>query len=138
MARRVLFGSPTDSTNRTLVDVLRTERAGGIMLLLGAVVAILWANSRWSESYDSLSSFTIGPEALHLNLSLSTWAQDGLLAIFFFVIGLELKRELLESHSRVRLELQPKNLAPTLERLATEGFSRYATAGDELVWKPIG
>lgn len=94
MARRLLFGSPSDSTTRNLADVLRTERAGGVTLLLGALAALVWANSRWSASYDAVSDFTIGPEALHLNLSLETWAADGLLAIFFFVIGLELKREL--------------------------------------------
>jgi len=100
MARRVLFGSQSDSASRTLSDVLRTERAGGIMLLLGAVVALVWANSRWSAGYESLSQLTFGPEALHLNLTLSTWAQDGLLAIFFFVIGLELKRELVVGELR--------------------------------------
>jgi NhaA family Na+:H+ antiporter len=100
VARRLLFGSPSDATNRTLSDVLRTERAGGLMLLLGAVTALVWANSRWADSYEALSSFTIGPEALHLHLSLSTWAQDGLLAIFFFVIGLELKRELVVGELR--------------------------------------
>lgn len=94
MAKRVLLGSPSDSTERTIADVLRTERAGGIALLLGAVVALVWANSRWSAAYESVSAFEIGPEALHLHLSLEAWAADGLLAIFFFVIGLELKREL--------------------------------------------
>ena len=64
------------------------------MLLLGAVVALLWANSRWADSYEAVSTFTFGPAALHLHLSVETWAADGLLAIFFFVIGLELKREL--------------------------------------------
>ena len=94
MAHEPILGTPSESTERTIADVLRTERAGGIMLLLGTVIALVWANSRWADSYESLSSFTIGPAALHLNLSLSTWAQDGLLAIFFFVVGLELKREL--------------------------------------------
>jgi NhaA family Na+:H+ antiporter len=64
------------------------------MLLLGAVAALLWANSRWSAAYESVSAFQFGPESLHLHLSVETWASDGLLAIFFFVIGLELKREL--------------------------------------------
>ena len=94
MAHEPILGTPSESTERTIADVLRTERAGGIMLLLGTVIALVWANSRWADSYESVSSFTIGPEALHLHLSLATWAQDGLLAIFFFVVGLELKREL--------------------------------------------
>lgn len=54
---------------------------------------MVWANSPWSESYFSLSAVQVGPESLHLNLSLATWAADGLLAVFFFVVGLELKRE---------------------------------------------
>ena len=94
MAGRVLFGSPSDSTERTIADLLRTERAGGVMLLLGAVVALVWANSRWASAYESVSAFSFGPSVLHLHLSVETWAADGLLAIFFFVIGLELKREL--------------------------------------------
>ena len=100
MAGRHLFGSPSDSTERTIADVLRTERAGGIMLLIGAVAALVWANSRWAASYAAVSDFTFGPEALHLHLSVATWAQDGLLAIFFFVIGLELKRELVVGELR--------------------------------------
>jgi NhaA family Na+:H+ antiporter len=100
MAKRQLLGPPSDSTNRTIADVLRTERAGGIMLLAGAVAALVWANSRWSAAYTSVSEFAFGPEALHLHLSVSTWAQDGLLAIFFFVIGLELKRELVVGELR--------------------------------------
>ena len=47
----------------------------------------------WSAAYDDLRDLAVGPEALHLDLSLGTWAADGLLAIFFFVAGLELKRE---------------------------------------------
>ena len=53
----------------------------------------MWANSPWSDAYASLRDAQVGPAALHLHLSLGTWAADGLLAIFFFVAGLELKRE---------------------------------------------
>ncbi len=72
-------------------DILRTESVGGMLLLGAAVVALVWANSPWREAYRTLSGTTIG--AWHLDLSLATWAADGLLAIFFFVAGLELKRE---------------------------------------------
>ncbi len=74
--------------------MLRTETVGGVLLLGAAVVALLWANSPWRDAYTSLRNATVGPAALHLDLDLSTWAADGLLAIFFFVAGLELKREL--------------------------------------------
>jgi NhaA family Na+:H+ antiporter len=78
---------------RRIGDILRKETIGGILLLAGAVLALIWANSPWSGGYETLREFTVGPHALHLDLPLSTWAADGLLAIFFFVAGLELKRE---------------------------------------------
>jgi NhaA family Na+:H+ antiporter len=80
---------------RFIGDILRTETVGGGLLLFGAVVALVWANSPWSDSYFAIGDFVPWPggEALHLDLNLSHWAADGLLAIFFFVVGLELKRE---------------------------------------------
>lgn len=95
-----LFSKLTPSSERNLAEILRTERAGGVLLLIGTVVALIWANSAWSDSYADVREFSFGPEALHLNLSLETWAQDGLLAIFFFVIGLELKREIVAGELR--------------------------------------
>jgi Na+:H+ antiporter, NhaA family len=76
-----------------VADILRAETTGGMLLIVGAVVAIVWANTPWSSAYESLRDLAVGPHALHLHLSLGTWAADGLLAIFFFVAGLELKRE---------------------------------------------
>lgn len=74
-------------------NILRSETVGGALLLAATVIALIWANSPLAESYFNLRDFRIGPEWLHLNLSLGGWASDGLLAIFFFVAGLELKRE---------------------------------------------
>jgi NhaA family Na+:H+ antiporter len=76
-----------------IAEVLRQETVGGALLLTATVVALVWINSPIGEAYISLRDYTVGPEALHLHLSLGTWAADGLLAIFFFVVGLELKRE---------------------------------------------
>jgi NhaA family Na+:H+ antiporter len=73
---------------------LRTETTGGIILLVATAVALIWANSPLGEVYQSVRDFRVGPELLHLNLSIGDWAKDGLLALFFFVAGLELKREL--------------------------------------------
>jgi Na+:H+ antiporter, NhaA family len=73
---------------------LRTETVGGIILLAATAVALIWANSPVSGSYAALRDLHLGPESLHLSLSVGDWAKDGLLAIFFFVAGLELKREL--------------------------------------------
>src|SRR5512146_2924103 len=78
---------------RRIGEVLRQEAIGGVLLLAAAVVALAWANSPWSAAYESLRTLTVGPSALHLHLSLAKWAADGLLAIFFFVAGLELKQE---------------------------------------------
>lgn len=69
-------------------------------MLGAAVVGLLWANSPWRETYSALSAITVGPEALHLNLSLGTWAADGLLAIFFFIVGVELKQEIVAGSLR--------------------------------------
>ena len=76
-----------------IAEVLRKETVGGALLLVAAAVALVWANSSWANAYESLRDTVVGPESLHLHLSLGTWAGDGLLAIFFFVAGLELKRE---------------------------------------------
>jgi NhaA family Na+:H+ antiporter len=79
--------------SQRLAQILRKETVGGMLLLAAAGAALVWANSPWSAAYRKVSEFAIGPEALHLHLSISAWAADGLLAIFFFVVGLELKRE---------------------------------------------
>ncbi|MFI5561988.1 Na+/H+ antiporter NhaA [Amycolatopsis japonica] len=73
---------------------LRTETTGGMILLGATAIALLWANSPIDDSYRAIRDFRLGPEFLHLNLTIGDWAKDGLLALFFFVAGLELKREL--------------------------------------------
>jgi NhaA family Na+:H+ antiporter len=92
-AKATLFRRGSWPEARRIGEILRQETIGGGLLLAGAVVALVWANSPWSAAYDSLRAWTVGPAAWHLDLSLQTWAADGLLAIFFFVAGLELKRE---------------------------------------------
>jgi Na+:H+ antiporter, NhaA family len=73
---------------------LRIETVGGFVLLAAAAIALLWANSPAASSYRAVHTFVVGPAALHLDLTLAQWATDGVLAVFFFVAGLELKREL--------------------------------------------
>jgi Na+:H+ antiporter, NhaA family len=92
LSRRLLTRGTWPEAKR-LAEVLRQETVGGVLLLIAAGAALVWANSPWSHYYKALSTFTFGPESLHLNLSVSAWAADGLLAIFFFVVGVELKRE---------------------------------------------
>jgi NhaA family Na+:H+ antiporter len=92
LPRRLLTrGSFSEATR--VAEILRRETVGGALLLVGTIVALVWINSPAGDSYTSLRDHTVGPAALHLDLSLGTWAADGLLAIFFFVVGLELKRE---------------------------------------------
>ena len=79
--------------SQRFAEILRKETVGGVLLLVAAAAALGWANSPWSATYKAVSEFSFGPESLHLHLSVSAWAADGLLAIFFFVVGLELKRE---------------------------------------------
>lgn len=78
---------------RRISEILRKETVGGALLLAATVAALVWANSPAADAYAALRDTEVGPEALHLRLSLATWAADGLLAVFFFVVGLELKRE---------------------------------------------
>ena len=95
-----LFSRMSDSSERNLLDTLRTERAGGALLLIGAAAALVWANSPAREAYTAMRDVVVGPAALHLDLSLEHWATDGLLTIFFFVVGLELKREIVDGELR--------------------------------------
>ncbi|MFC5062720.1 Na+/H+ antiporter NhaA [Actinomycetospora atypica] len=88
-----LFVAPSPGESTRIAALLRQETIGGALLIGGAVIALVWANSPWRGTYSALGALTVGPAALHLDLSLATWAADGLLAIFFFVAGLELKRE---------------------------------------------
>ena len=90
---RRLFTRSSWPETKYLAEILRRETVGGVLLLIAAAAALLWANSPWSASYRHISEFVIGPAALHLDLSVSAWTADGLLAIFFFVGGVELKRE---------------------------------------------
>ncbi|GAB7046773.1 Na+/H+ antiporter NhaA [Catenuloplanes indicus] len=90
---RHLFGRGSWPEVSRIADILRAETVGGILLLAAAVAALIWANSPWSAAYQQLGAFRVGPHALHLDLTLAQWAADGLLAVFFFVAGLELKRE---------------------------------------------
>ena len=72
---------------------LRNESVAGLVLVAGAIIALIWANSPVRESYFTISEAVIGPHALHLDLTIAEWAADGLLTVFFFVVGLELKQE---------------------------------------------
>ena len=85
---------------RRILSILRTETVGGALLLAATVVALIWANSPAADGYFALRDVKIGYEPWHLDLSLGHWASDGLLAVFFFLAGLELKREFVAGELR--------------------------------------
>jgi NhaA family Na+:H+ antiporter len=95
-----LFARTTWQEAQFVAGALRTETVGGALLLVAAVAAVVWANSPWFDAYTTLRDWQVGPHALHLDLTLGQWAADGLLALFFFVAGLELKREFLVGELR--------------------------------------
>ncbi|RJT75747.1 Na+/H+ antiporter NhaA [Arthrobacter cheniae] len=76
-----------------IAEILRKETVGGILLLIAASIAIIWANSPFADAYFAIRDLEFGYEPWHLKLSVGVWASDGLLAVFFFLTGLELKRE---------------------------------------------
>ncbi|MFI7387495.1 Na+/H+ antiporter NhaA [Streptomyces sp. NPDC049813] len=98
---RTIFGRLSLPERTYLTDALRTETVGGLLLLVAAVAAVVWANvPALHHSYETVRDVHLGPGALGLNLSLEHWAADGLLAVFFFVAGIELKRELVAGDLR--------------------------------------
>ncbi len=82
---------------RPFEDFFKRQASGGIFLMITTVLALFLANSPWSESYFHFweIKFTLGTEQFGLTKSLHHWINDGLMAVFFFVVGLEIKREFL-------------------------------------------
>ncbi|HST38993.1 MAG TPA: Na+/H+ antiporter NhaA [Conexibacter sp.] len=116
-----------------LTDFLDDEVLGGLLLLIAAVVALAWANSPWSESYFELwhTHVELGIGSATIDLDLHAWVNDLLMALFFFVVGMEIKRELVTG------ELQDKRAA-ALPAIAAAGgvalpaliFTLIAAGGD--------
>jgi Na+:H+ antiporter, NhaA family len=98
MTPQVAEERPAARLARPLREFLDTEAAGGAVLLGAVIIAIVWANSPWQETYEALwgTELRIGLGEHLLENDLRHWVNDGLMAIFFFVVGLEIKRELVE------------------------------------------
>lgn len=96
--RQPLLARGTWPEASRIAEILRRETIGGALLIVAAVAALVAANV--GDGYATLRDTVVGPSALHLDLSIGAWAADGLLAIFFFVAGLELKRELVAGDLR--------------------------------------
>jgi NhaA family Na+:H+ antiporter len=93
-------GGPLAALSRKLSAAAGNDAFGGTLLLLAAVAALVLANTPLSGWYEAVRDFRVGPSALHLDLTIGTWAADGLLAVFFFVVGLELKEEFVTGRLR--------------------------------------
>jgi NhaA family Na+:H+ antiporter len=95
---------PATRILKPLRSFLATETSGSILLLAAAVVALVWANSPWFESYEDLwhtvAGISIGGHGIELDLH--GWVNDGLMTLFFLVVGLEIKRELVQGELRDR------------------------------------
>jgi NhaA family Na+:H+ antiporter len=78
-------------------EFARRESASGLLLLACAIGALVWANSDWAETYARIweTPLTIGVGRFQITESLLHWINDGLMAVFFFLVGLEIKREIL-------------------------------------------
>ncbi|MDQ3575809.1 MAG: Na+/H+ antiporter NhaA [Actinomycetota bacterium] len=87
---------------KVLREFLRTETAGGVVLLVATVVALVWANSPWRAAYASVWATELSLRMGELSVAedLRHWVDEGLMAIFFFVVGLEIKRELVAGELR--------------------------------------
>jgi NhaA family Na+:H+ antiporter len=90
---------PSSSPRRRLAEFLRTESATGIVLVGATLAALIWANVA-PDAYHDLWSTTLSLPGPEHALTLEAWINDGLMAVFFFVVGLEIKREMVEGDLR--------------------------------------
>jgi NhaA family Na+:H+ antiporter len=88
LQKRRAFPRILGSERAFLADTLRAETTGGLVLVGAALIALIWANSPWQDAYHHLRDAQLGP------LTVEAWAADGALALFFYLAGVELKREL--------------------------------------------
>src|SRR4051794_15711595 len=82
---------------RPLDAMLSAQSSGGVILMVSAVIALVWANSPWGESYAKFWHAKVGINVFGRGrgMSLEHWVNDGLMVVFFLLVGLEIKRELL-------------------------------------------
>jgi NhaA family Na+:H+ antiporter len=105
MPRSARRPDPTEPVSpRALREFLVTEAAGGVLLVVATAIALVWANSPWQASYDTLwhTRLAVGLGRHELELDLRHWVNEGLMALFFLVVALEVKRELVLGELRDR------------------------------------
>jgi NhaA family Na+:H+ antiporter len=88
---------PIDRILSPFQEFFQQKASSGILLIAATLISLIWANSPWAESYVHLweTQITFSAGAFNLSKDLVHWINDGLMAVFFFVVGLEIKREVL-------------------------------------------
>ena len=86
--------TPLERLAKPFQEFAKLEASGGILLIACTVAALIWANSPWAESYFGLwhTKLTFGFAGQQLSEELHFWINDGLMALFFLLVGLEIKR----------------------------------------------
>lgn len=118
---------------RPLQEFLQTSTAGAAMLLVAAVVAVAWASSPWKAGYESLFATELSVRLgtlVHLDEDVLFWVNEGLMAVYFLVIGLEIKREVVSGELR-RLRVASVPVAAALGGMVVPALIYLAVAGDE-------
>ncbi len=94
---KIVDSTPLDTILNPIRKFLKIQASGGIILIIVTVLALLWANSPYSDYYFALWNLklSVGFEKIYFDKSILFWINDGLMAVFFFLVGLEIKRELL-------------------------------------------
>ena len=105
--------TPIELVARPFQEFSESEAAGGVLLPAATVLALAWANSPWSESYFRLweQKFTIGFESFGLSDTILHWINDALMAIFFFVVGLEINANCSSANSLRHARRRCRSLA---------------------------
>lgn len=91
------YANKPERVSRGIIELLQSSALGGILLILFTIIALIWANSGWQESYHHLWHLKFGIELgnFSFKMDLHHWINDGLMAIFFYMVGLEIKREVI-------------------------------------------
>jgi NhaA family Na+:H+ antiporter len=126
-------GAPLARLPAPLTEFLHLEAAGGIVLVAATLAALIWANSPWQDAYHTLwsTALEVSLGSHSIDLTLQAWVNDGLMAIFFFVVGLEIKRELVEGELQDRRRASLPAIAAVGGMLAPAAFYVALTVGGD-------
>lgn len=86
-----------DKVMQPFYEFVKIESSGGLVLIIATIIALIWANSPWGHLYEAFKNMplTVGAGEFILSKPAILWINDGLMAVFFFLVGLEIKREVL-------------------------------------------